>query len=337
MEELNESRCAARRALTSVKRLRSCPRSSASPPSLWAVTLVLSVLTPECVIQVSDRRLVMQVSGTGKAAFEDDERNKAVLWSARLAFAYSGLADLGDDRRTDLWLAHALAAIVEEARGMPKHLHLDQRHLLERLADRCTEEFRRTSIQSLDSEMRRQAFVGVGWACFNGEEQFSPYLACVSNLYSRGDSVPLPEPADEFSVWVRRLEPSDGGYFYAEGQRLDDQEQAALVQRLGALDAAFPGPEALIEALIEVVREKADVPGSFVGRGLLVNVLPRASIVAGETESMVLLGPPLPDQQTFLYLRSDQGTPGEWYGPVFVDGGVIVQGFTVIELPADSA
>jgi hypothetical protein len=30
------------------------------------------VLTPECVIQVSDRRLVMQVSGTGKAAFEDD-------------------------------------------------------------------------------------------------------------------------------------------------------------------------------------------------------------------------------------------------------------------------
>lgn len=280
---------------------------------------------------MSDRRLVKQATGAGEAEFEDDESNKAVLWRGRLAFAYSGLADLGEHRRTDLWLANALAAIPEEARGVPGPHILDQRYLLERLADHCTEEFRRTTIQSLDTEMRRQAFVAVGWARFDGEEHFSPYLACVSNLYAREDPVPLRNPADEFSFWVRRLDASEGGYFYAEGQRLGDEEQAALVQRLGALDAAFPGPDPLIEALIETVREKADAPHSLVGRGLLVNVLPRLSVVAGQSDSMVLLGPPLPDRQTFLYLRSDQGAPDEWYGPTFVGDGMVMSGFTVRE------
>jgi hypothetical protein len=125
----------------------------------------------------------------------------------------------------------------------------------------------------LDPEMRRRAFVAVGWAKFNGEPEFAPYLACVSNLYSRGDFTPLQEPADEFSLWARRLDVAadEGGYFHSEGQRLDEDEQASFIQRLGAPHATYIGPDALVEALIEKVREKAD---SLVGRGMLINVLP---------------------------------------------------------------
>jgi hypothetical protein len=102
------------------------------------VTLVLSVLTQEHVIQVSDRRLVRHDPATAQAELLDDEANKAVLWRGRLAFAYTGLADLGRDRQTDLWLAHTLAAVQEEARGVSEPQVMDQRHLLERLAERCT-------------------------------------------------------------------------------------------------------------------------------------------------------------------------------------------------------
>ena len=63
-----------------------------------------------------------------------------------------------------------------------------------------------------------------------------------------------------------------------------------------------------------------------------MNVLPRASIVEGAQHHFTLLGPPLPDQQTFLYVRSDQGDPGEWCGPVVVGGGAIMSDFKVREI-----
>jgi hypothetical protein len=166
-------------------------------PTVDRMTLVLNVLTPECVIQVSDRRLVKQTTGAERAVLHDDEANKAVLWRGRLAFAYSGLADLGTEQRTDLWLARTLAEIQEESRTSGEPGVNDQRHLLAQFAERCTAEFRRASIQSLDGDMRTQSFVAVGWAKFNGEPDFSPYLACVSNLYARSDLKPLRDPTRE--------------------------------------------------------------------------------------------------------------------------------------------
>jgi hypothetical protein len=73
-----------------------------------------------------------------------------------------------------------------------------------------------------------------------------------------------------------------------------------------------------------------------VGRGLLVNVLPRASVVPDTAESLVLLGPPIPDQQTFLYLPSEQGEPGVSYGPAYVGDGMVMAGFTVRPAPPEA-
>jgi hypothetical protein len=295
------------------------------------VTLILSLLTPNWVMQVSDRRLTRRQPSSGEIESYDDDANKAVLWCGRLAFAYTGLGDLGDNERTDLWLAETLTSIHEEA---PEHKNPspDQAHLLTELAKRCSWEFDRPSISHLDAQHRSHAFVAVGWARFDGAAEFEPYLACISNVYSADSFTPLATPAREFVFWHRRLAPDDGGYFLAEGQLFDEREQAAMLQQLGALDHAFPGePEPLLEALIDKVREKAE-ENDLIGKGLLANVLPRASIIAGSDEHTVLLGAPIVDQQTFLYLPPGQGQPGVWHGPVTCCTGLIVSDFEVREL-----
>jgi hypothetical protein len=205
-----------------------------------------------------------------------------VLWCGRLAFAFTGLADLGDDARTDMWLAETLASIVEDAeRASSAEETGDQQQLLAQLAVRATAEFRTPLISSLDDDLRGHSFVAVGWARFRDESDFSPYLACVSNLYATTDATSLNRPADEFAFWYRRLNPSEGGFFLAEGRRFSSQEQSAMVQQLGALDSAFPGPDAVVQALVDKIRALAD-DDELIGKGVLVNVLPRASIVPGD-------------------------------------------------------
>ena len=76
---------------------------------------------PWLVIQVSDRRLVGVRDD--RVVWRRGKKNKAVLWCNRLAFAYTGLAELGEKRRTDCFEAvetqethrvhqHAASAII---------------------------------------------------------------------------------------------------------------------------------------------------------------------------------------------------------------------------------
>ena len=67
--------------------------------SLVPVTLVLSVGTPECLYQISDRRLTRS-DGT----VTTDDENKATIWFGRMIFGYSGLAEI-DGQPTDRWFA----------------------------------------------------------------------------------------------------------------------------------------------------------------------------------------------------------------------------------------
>ena len=65
------------------------------------MTFVLSCVTPEYVYQVSDRRLTW-LNGAQRGHVVDDERNKSVLVDGRIAFAYTGLAEIGADHTVRL-------------------------------------------------------------------------------------------------------------------------------------------------------------------------------------------------------------------------------------------
>src|SRR5262249_205713 len=62
------------------------------------VTLVLSALTKNVVLQASDRRLVWIHDGA--VTDKDDMANKAVLYCGRLAFSYTAVPALGPGRHT---------------------------------------------------------------------------------------------------------------------------------------------------------------------------------------------------------------------------------------------
>ena len=289
------------------------------------MTLVLNVLTPNFVVQVSDRRLVWLRDESVEKY--DDEKNKAVLWCGRLAFAYTGLAELGRERRTDLWLANTLSKIEqclrEEAESREDK---DQFHLLKSLAEEATAYFAGPRISRwYSSYQRRHAFVAVGWAKFSGAPDFSPYLALISN-YHDDDWNELPEAEDAFLGGFRRLR-DDGGFVLPIGHPISPAELDALVGELRAID---DDPLAVVITLGEKIREVASNTDT-VGRGLMANVLPRNALKT-EGEFMAVFGAPSDGLQTFLYVPKDDDPPGEMYGPTVVCGGTVITGLAVASL-----
>jgi len=150
------------------------------------MTLVLSLLTNHEVIQVSDRRFTFMRGQ--RVVGCDDEKNKAVVWCGRAAFAFTGVGDIGPDRRTGLWLADAIATAeaharqAQEAGGSPPGTDA----LLIYLANRCTDQF-----QKLRYRGERHAFVVVGWARLASDpDNLTPYWAAVSNFHKeQGDEI----------------------------------------------------------------------------------------------------------------------------------------------------
>jgi hypothetical protein len=252
-------------------------RVSAWTIPLGPLTLVLTLATPEYVVQVSDRRGV-RVSNSGEVTWCDDEHNKAVSWKGRHCCAYAGLADLGEDRRTDLWLAKQLNELepqVNEQRNMT--------WLWQAVAERCTREFQSDRNRRLCAEARGHSFVTTGWGTLDGGEELCSYILVVTNqLDSAGR--PLTVPASEFCVVPKFLEGSDCSLVHA-GYRMGDQEEASFVQRLAAVVATYAGPDAAMATLCEKIREVASEQPT-VGTGLMISVIPRASIAA-DTESVV--------------------------------------------------
>jgi hypothetical protein len=86
------------------------------------MTMVLNCMTPEFVVQVSDRRLTYP---DGSVA--DDRANKAVMYCGHFFIGYTGLAVLGDPTlprgaRTDWWIADVLSPADLEPSEAFNHL-----------------------------------------------------------------------------------------------------------------------------------------------------------------------------------------------------------------------
>src|SRR5216110_2594679 len=97
------------------------------------MTMILSCATQRYVVQVSDRRVTNMLTGHCL----DDDSNKAVVWCGRVAFAYTGLSEVGGVR-TDQWIARTLSDAAAET--LPD--------VFDALRDGATTAFRRMRFQS---------------------------------------------------------------------------------------------------------------------------------------------------------------------------------------------
>jgi hypothetical protein len=285
------------------------------------VTLILNLITEAWAIQVSDRRLVW-LGANDKIVRKDDEKNKAVVWCNRMAFAYTGLAELGPKREaTDEWLARELAAWWVADGGPEK----GQDAVVAAIAERATAAMKRPRIaRGVPAHLRRHAFVGTGWARFDGKGGMVPYIVQIHNFPSSTE--PEAPALAEFGVSIIHLPEGERQIFVNwMGQELAAQEKTLLEElKRGDPRSREYGPHAA-QVMVDVVRSVAD-RNNLVGHGLLINSLPRWAIHPGSTETILIAGGPMADELTFLYLPPDQTDPVA-RGPLYVCEGRQMSGF----------
>jgi hypothetical protein len=285
------------------------------------MTLVLTLLTNDVIVQASDRRFV-KIRADGTSFVSDDDANKAVLFAHRAAYSYTGLAEMGPMRqRTDEWLAQS----IREAPG--------QGEAMDALAVAATERFKRPPIRRLSDDIKRHEFIGAGWAKFpDSGGEFEPYAAAVSNF--RGvlrERIPLQE---EFLRITFRKQTDQDAILLDGGYELSNSERDAIWQNLAVAARSEKPVYGFIEVLIKAIRDVA-AHVETVGRGALVTCLPRAAVERARTEHLLLLGDPEEDENTFLYVGADDNNLVQ-YGPIVTTtSGGIMSGFKVEAITAE--
>ena len=136
------------------------------------MTLILNCLTPDYAIQVSDRRLMLPNGATF-----DDHSNKAIFVNGHIVFSYTGLAFIDGQTRNDDWFLNALSEVYKE------HPNVSLTTTSEYIAERATDSIRTVTVSL---ELKRLAFVGVGWAKLSSESdgQWIPIYIIISNAHN---------------------------------------------------------------------------------------------------------------------------------------------------------
>jgi hypothetical protein len=222
------------------------------------MTLILSVLAPDWVMQASDRRFTTKNADSSPEFI--DRANKAVFVAERFSFAFTGRVDV-DSKTADEWLQLSLSRLF--------------------LAGMCAEEAfvevaalldGKISTLPSDDQNRALTMVGVGWT----DDSFAvrqPLLVRVSNVHDE-TGISLPAPSETFSISTEFLGTSTA-LLGVDGLGLDEEKVAALEAEVEGFVVAGEPEEVVARALVQTIRERAqESPG--VGKGVMLNGLPRA-------------------------------------------------------------
>src|SRR5690349_3601688 len=134
------------------------------------MTLILTCLTKDFILQASDRRLTREVNR--KVEVAEDQSNKALIYGNHFTFAYTGRAKLRDasaDISAIDWAAHR----ISERPNLNDAVY----HLRDRITDLINNYYSNSSVKSL-------AFVGAGFAEIQGSNNRSrlqPIYIAISN------------------------------------------------------------------------------------------------------------------------------------------------------------
>lgn len=258
------------------------------------MTLIISCITREFAVQVSDRRVSVPGQGRG-----DDLANKAIFYCGQSAWAYTGLAQIGA-KRTDEWLVdhfYQHAKLQEALKGMATSL------------DRAMVPL------AYPRESKRLAVVGVGFARFPTVGH-QPYLAWVSDSLDPPHAWrPRARPA--FASYVRPL-PSQQAFEVASyGQRLPREHQAELRRSVRQVLEHASGPLAIARLVTEVIQDVAQ-SNPAVGTNVMCMILTRGGVTPGNPSIRSLpipLDPNAPTADRFRAFSDYRGEPTCTYVP----------------------
>lgn len=264
------------------------------------MTLVLSFISRDYVVQVSDRRL------TGSdGSLVSDTRNKGIVLEGNLSFAYSGLAMIGRTP-TDLWLADVLASPSEG-------------DWVSNVATCATEAFRNIH---LGAHLKRQAFIAVGWIN-PGSGQLVPAGIQISNAVGP-DGVWKAAAADRFESGLYLLSDSQEFWLLPPiGARITSVSGKETVRSLRKGLRRGMSAIGVAQLLASVIRREASA-NRLVSESVLCVVLPRQA----EGSAMGLCSPlpgghPNP-KLPCCFLINPRGDLREWVLPGLVQDGWVL-------------
>jgi hypothetical protein len=238
------------------------------------MTQILAAVNVNCAVVAADRRLT-RLRANAPPEGTDDDATKVVLLEEKVAFAYTGLANLRPVGRSEThwWLMNVLD---------PMPVSLDQ--ALRTVEQRATNAFKQIKDVSGST---RHAFVATGWGFDTDSMSARPFIATISNALNRSGSWrDLPQQA--FETRIEWLGAKKLFRFACAGQPLGGGAKRQLADDLGRSENQTPGRVATL--LARAIRTTAKT-NPLVGRGLLVTVLPRPSENSTQIAALLKPGP----------------------------------------------
>lgn len=277
------------------------------------MTLILTCLADEYIVQVSDRRLTL---ASDPAHATSDHTNKAIFLDGRYIFGFTGLAQLGG-QRADLWFAENINTI----NGMPL---VDRLHGLGRLLPR--------TMKFAPPQYRTHAFVGAGFARAGQTASVEPIAVQLSNFLRR-DGRPA-WPSDKFDVIIRKIPPGKDFLVLGAGAELNFSERTALMRSIRKARKAGAGIQAIARILAEMIWKVAK-RNTTVGNTVMICTLPRSALGPhGEAAEGTVGGINFNANDASFYYLGPEALEGTFFGPTVVSSGSIM---TDIELRFGSA
>jgi hypothetical protein len=266
------------------------------------MTLILTCLAHEHIVQVADRRLTMP---DGK--LYDDDTNKAVFYCGRVAVAYTGLA-LMEGKPTAEWIG----SCMKDATGTETAMN--------QVAERAERYFRRINLPD-----KRFAVVATGWATLRGGQLLRPFICVASNFMTESWEW-KPSVSKRMTVQTIFLDESSSHLVFAAGQNLTREEVVhlnRLVRRAVEHGATARAIVRLLGTMVQSIANGRDRRAKRVGRGMIIHLLSLKALV--ENRSMIVT-PITPDAHSFIYV-STEGRTDPFQGAVIACNGSLLTGF----------
>jgi hypothetical protein len=264
------------------------------------VTLILTCLTHEQIVQVSDRRLT---TIDGKPI--DDTANKAIFYAPAAAFSYTGIAQIGS-KRTHEWIVDQLTGgqqIGDVLDGLQNALN--------------------NTVPQLPYSYKGLAVVGCFWATRPpGVKPDSAHFYLISNIHELGQ--PLATPSNKFTRYYKYLPLSQPFLLVPAGQDVPEKHLRGVMRniRRSIGDSVRRGTslsgESIGLLMVKAMREVSAV-NARVGPSVIEIILPNRQMPAlqgapnsfayfhGSSDERVIYAPALVNDQmkiTDFWIRS---------------------------------
>lgn len=272
------------------------------------MTLILTCLADDYIVQVSDRRLTL---ASDPAQATSDHTNKAIFLDGRYIFGFTGLAQLSG-QRADLWFA----AKINTIKDMPL---VDRLKGLGRLLP--------GAIRYAPPQYRTHAFVGAGFARAGQTAPIEPIAVQLSNFLKR-DGRPT-WPSDKFDVIIRRIPPGKDFLVLGAGAELNLSERTVLLRSIRKARRAGAGIQSIARILAEMIWKVAR-RNTTVGNTVMICTLPRSALGPnGEAAEGTVGGIKFNSNEASFYYLGPEALEGTFFGPTVVSPGSMM---TDIEL-----